>query len=167
MARNPDQLHVLEAAQRFARVGDKTLQARNLRAFRSAHIAQRDIAVAAQHQSSRSGFRSHFERRAQGMQLGLVIAAGYSQQPGFFAALPVGRKQQDADADLARIGQGGTVEPGLPAIGGVDRNPGIQNKLATTKRSRAASFSRPFTTSSEAPHFMMCARKVVSACDSA
>jgi hypothetical protein len=38
------------------------------------------------------------------MQLGFVVAAGAVQQSGFFFTPAIGRDQQHADADLARIG---------------------------------------------------------------
>ena len=75
MTRNPDQLHVLETTQPFTGICNQNQQPGDLRAFRSAHIAHGDVAVAAQQQSSRTGLAGHFERRAQRMQFGLVAAA--------------------------------------------------------------------------------------------
>jgi len=167
MAGNPDQLHVIETTQPFAGIRYQDKQPGNLRAALPAYVTNGNIAVAAQQQPPGAGFTSHFQCNTERMQFGLVVAAGGIEQHGFFATLSIGRDEQDTDTDLAGIRQGRTVKPRLPVIRSVYRDPGVQNRLATTKRSRAASFSRPLTASIEPPHFMMCARKVVSPCDSA
>jgi hypothetical protein len=169
MTRDPDQLHLVEVPQAFAGKGNQDHQPGYPRTVRSPRIAQRNVAVAAQQQLAGASLPGHFKRSAKRMQFSFVVAAG-ACRPATECSVrsAVRRDEDDAEAHLARIGQTPSrrTRPAT-AFGGRVRPGWNQNRLATTKRSRAASFSRPLTTSSEAPHFMMWARKVVIPCDSA
>ena len=77
------------------------------------------MAITVERQAAGINGGSHFERRTQRVQFGLVVAAGAIQQNGFFFPPAVGRQQDHADTYLPRIGQGGAIEPRLPVVFGV------------------------------------------------
>lgn len=76
MAGHPDQPHLLEASHAFPCPVDQNHQPGNPRTVRAERMADGDIAVALQQQMSSPCVEGKFERRAQRMQFGFVVAAG-------------------------------------------------------------------------------------------
>jgi len=114
MTGNPNQQDILKTPDSLAGLFDQDDQPGNLRTLRTSHVAHGDIAVPVQLQPPGTRLERDFQRQAECMQLGFVVAAGTADQGGFFRADARRRDEDDTDPDLARIGQRGTVKPALP-----------------------------------------------------
>jgi len=78
------------------------------------NMTDRKIAVAAHNKALRTGGKGKRQGGTHGLQFCLIAAPHPLPSLGIFQSGAIGRLQDDAQTELARIGQRSTVEPRAP-----------------------------------------------------
>ena len=118
VARYPAKRHVLEVGAPCPHRVEQGHQARDRGAGLAKDMLDYEIAVAADVQPLCAGLAGTAQREEQGLQLGLIAAAGAGCEHGEMLLHPLGRGEDDAQAEAPRIGRGGAIKPDMPGRGG-------------------------------------------------
>lgn len=116
MAWHPTQFKMLKPRGQRLHLAHQALQMLNGGAHPSGYMAHRKITVATEHNAARTFGQRTAQGHLQGLQLGLVTAPHALPALRKLETPTSGRQQHDTKPQFARVGQGGTIEPGLPAI---------------------------------------------------